>query len=227
MNLRRATLLDVAQLLDVKHSRRLTDQTSGGFLLGSDTAGYVRQLEHGNVWVLERRPGSIAGFATTLGASAFRASPLFALAQDVEWTKDVTDVLAQPIGYFDQLAVRTDVGSRAAARLAFVALWDLFVQGARSVVTTTVAAPVRNLASLPFIERVGGSTVGHVAETYPNFGRLVSVVWLFTHAAVSRCMNDGSTRGRFLAASIAAHFGANWSARTQVPMTNVEANKAQ
>lgn len=199
MNLRRATLEDVPQLLDVKLSRRLTDQTSSGFLLGSDAAGYVRQLECGNVWVLDSGRSRLAGFATTLGPAAFRASPLFALGERVAWSEDASYALRQPVGYFDQLAVRCQVSARAAARLAFVALWDLFIQGAQHVVSTTVAEPVRNSASIPFIERVGGVTVGHLAETYPEIGDLVSAVWLFSYAEVTRRLSDRSPSGRFMA----------------------------
>jgi hypothetical protein len=201
VNLRRGTITDVPQLLDVKHSRRLTDQTSGGFLLGSDAAGYMDQLEQGNVWVLDTGIGRLAGFATTLGATAFRASPLFALKDGVAWSAEVSTALTQPIGYFDQLAVRNGVGSRAAARLGFIALWDLFTHGADYVVSTTVAAPIRNVASVSFIERMGGAAVGQVAETYPEIGNLVSTVWLFEHAQVSHRLREDSATGRFLATS--------------------------
>jgi hypothetical protein len=204
VKLRRGTAGDIPQLLEVKHSRRLGEQTSGGFLLGSDAAGYLQQVEHGQVWVLDAAGGILSGFATTLGASAFAASPLYTLKDQVAWSTDVSATLKQPVGYFDQLAVRAGVSSRAAARLAFVALWELFSQGAHAVVSTTVSAPIRNLASIPFIERVGGRAVGQVAETYPEVGDLVSTVWLFTFDEVHRRVKEQGAFGRFLAASVAA-----------------------
>lgn len=193
-------------MLDVKESRRLTEQRSGGFLLGSDAAGYLRQLERGNVWVLDEGGGHIAGFATTLGPAAFRASPLFALAGDVNWSADVSAVLSEPVGYFDQLAVRCGVSARAAARLAFVALWDVFAHDARHVVSTTVVEPIRNLAAVSFIERVGGRAVGHVAETYPQMDHLVSAVWLFTFDEMYRRASKDCATGRFLSATARTYF---------------------
>lgn len=170
--------------------------------MGSDADGYVRHLQYGNVWVLEDQDGSIAGFATTLGATAFRASPMFARRDAIVWRADVSSELARPIAYFDQLAVRSGVSSRAAAHLAFVALWDVLATDAEHVVATTVVEPIRNLASIPFIRRIGGSAVGHIAETYPEIGNLVSTVWLLRRSDVGQRLREGTALGRFLAASV-------------------------
>jgi hypothetical protein len=91
--------------------------------------------------------------------------------------------------------------------LAIVALWDLFSHGAHSVVSTTVAAPIRNLASIPFIEYLGGTPVGQLPETYPEIGELLSTIWLFTVVEARRRLRENSVLGKFLAGHVAAVLG--------------------
>jgi hypothetical protein len=186
MNVRAATREDVPALLQIKRRLAFTDSSRGGFLLGCDEAGYEQRLRDGRVWVLAG--AAVRGFAITLPAEALRSSALWALKDRVAWTAGVPNEL-DFVGYFDQLAVLPEVGRRLALELAFTALWELMKE-CRHVVTTTVSAPVRNLAAVPLIERLGGVRVGQLEEEYPGFGALTSDVWLLSTESVQRRMFD-------------------------------------
>lgn len=176
MNVRVARLNDVPTLLAIKEELRFVGSSRGGFLLGSDEIGYQRHVREGQVWVLETHT-SVVGFAITLGAAAFVKTPLWELRHKVSWTESPHAFASIGVGYFDQLAVRRGTSSRAAALLAFVALWNALATD-RYVVTTTVVAPVQNAAAVPLIELVGGCRAGELDEVYDGFGHLRSAVWV-------------------------------------------------
>ena len=65
----------------------------------------------------------------------------------------------------------------------YTALLDA-VEGADALITATVQAPVTNLAAVPYIERLGGTRIGRIDEVYPDFGPLLSDLWLVRSEAV-------------------------------------------
>lgn len=207
MKVRRATVDDVGALLTIKGERRFAVTARGGFLLGSTASEYLERVRSGHVWVLDVNERSV-GFALTLDAQAFSLTPLWELRHRVKWTDEAPSLTSESVAYFDQLAVRRGTSGRGAAVLAFVALWHLFTTS-RYVVTTTVVAPVRNRAAVPFIELVGGVCVGELDEVYEGFGPLTSGIWLLDGKSAARAVECalGSSRRNVLAsvARSAAH----------------------
>lgn len=189
MRIRRAVASDVPALLEVKQSLRF-DQSSGtstrgGFLLGTDAAGYHQRLLDGRVWVLQEP--RVVGFAIVLPDAGFRGSEVWRRRDAVRWTgADATALVAGRLCYYDQLAVQR-LGFRVkrwGAALALTALLDV-LHGHDHVVTGTVYEPIRNLAAVPYLQRVGGRVVGRLDEHDPAVGRLRTDIWLVDRADVA------------------------------------------
>lgn len=183
LHLRPARPDDVPGLLAVKRSLRMApgagETSRGGFLLGADADAYRQAIHRASTWVLADADG-VQGFAIVLPDPVFRAGPIFARRDRVRWRLDDLDrLLAGRLAYYDQLAVRRGgpLHRRWGAALALAALWPV-IETHDHLVTTTVLAPVRNLAAVPYLKRVGGRPVGDLDEVYPEIGPLVSQLWL-------------------------------------------------
>ena len=177
--LRPARLGDIEVLLAIKHelALRRDTATAGGFLLGSTAAEYAALIEHGIVEVLEH-DGRVVGFATAVCDATLRASALWQRRALVRWCGfDPEAVLAEPLGYFDQLAVRPGVRARGgAAALALRAVLRLLDDGHRHLFATTVVHPVNNRAAWGLFARIGWEVVGELDEVHPAIGSLRSAV---------------------------------------------------
>ena len=209
--LRPARPADVPEMLAVKAALRFTDAGSGargGFLLGSDAEGYLQRIAVGSAWVLEgAAPGRLEGFAIVLPDAVFRASEVWQRRAAVCWSGADPEVLsAHRLCYYDQLAVRRGrFGLRRwSAALAMTALAAILDEH-DFLVTSTVRAPVRNLAAVGFIERLGGRVVGQLDEHYPDVGALVSDIWLVERGGVRAYLREpGSLAGQWMADQVAA-----------------------
>jgi hypothetical protein len=197
VRLRLATAADIPELLSIKRKLAFGGPGRGGFLLGCDVEGYRQRLASGRIWLLEAQ--ELLGFAVTLPPDALRASPLWGLRDNIEWTQDAPTKL-DAVGYYDQLAVLPPARQRAGLWLALVALRDLLAQ-CSYVVTTTVSEPVQNLAAVPLIRRVGGVRVGRLEESYPELGALTSEIWLLDAEQVRTRLKADRPLERWLAAS--------------------------
>lgn len=183
MILRRACMADIPAMLQIRTQLTFdepegTTSTRGGFLLGTDAEGYALRIAHATSVVMEEG-GEVQGFAIILPDPIFRASEIWARRAEVRWSIDPADFDQQPLCYFDQLAVRRSGfrSHRFGAAMALRAVLDS-LPGHASLVTATVVEPVRNLAAVPYLRRVGASIVGRIDETYPVIGDLKSDVWL-------------------------------------------------
>ena len=160
--LRRAQPADVGAMLEVKQALRVGARVRGGFLLGTDAAGYQARIAAGNSWVLAADE-AVVGFAVVLPDPAFRGSEVWARRDQVQWTGgwDPASVDVQRLGYFDQLAVRTDVpgARRWGLALAYRAAREHFAAH-DALVATTVLEPIRNVAAVPYLRRAGGRAGG-------------------------------------------------------------------
>lgn len=176
--LRPATLADVPALLAVKEALPMPahDTRSGGFLLGASAERYHLLVAHGLARVLVDH-GELVGFAIALPDPLLRASELWQRRTQIAWDPDFDPdrIAAHPVAYFDQIAVLPRARAHAAA-LALRVLVELVLAGHRHVLTTTVVAPIKNLAALPFLARVGARAVGHLAERYPDVGAITSAI---------------------------------------------------
>ena len=190
MKVRHATSADVPALLHIKQRLTFADPVQGGFLLGCDERGYHARLEAGRVFVLES--AEVVGFAITLTPRALMASELWASKDRLRWTSGEPRGLTE-VGFFDQLAVLPEARRRPALGLAFTALWDLLPE-CRHVITSTVAAPVRNVAAVSFIQGIGGERVAQLEEDHPRVGRLTSDLWLVSSACVRETVGVAASR---------------------------------
>ena len=180
MKIRRGRSSDIEGMLALKASLTFSEtdgqSTRGGFLLGTDAAGYQLRIDHGLTWVLD--DGEVKGFAIVLPDAAFRVSEVWQRRDQVRWHTDRSRFENAQLGYYDQLAVTRGNGRRYASALALTALVELMDQGAEYLVTATVSEPVKNLAAVPYLERLGGHVVGRLDEHYPEVGPLISDIWI-------------------------------------------------
>jgi ribosomal protein S18 acetylase RimI-like enzyme len=166
-------------------------------LLGCDEGHYAQLLTLARVWLLEL-DGEVGGFCVTLDDPMLRASPLWERRQVIEWDAGVDHaaIAARRIAYLDQLAVLPHMRSRYwGAALGLRAVAEQFVEyGHDLVLTTTVIAPIRNQAALPYIDRFGARRVGQVDEHYPDVGRVVSAIHMLEapryHQQLARLRDD-------------------------------------
>lgn len=192
MRIRRARADDVPGMLELKRSLTFDGSVEGGFLLGSDATGYHERLRDGLTWVLVE-DDVVHGLAVVLADETFRESEIWQRRDAVEWSEEASALFSSRLGYYDQLGVRCGSSARWGAALALAAAADL-MRHVDHLVTTTVAAPVCNLAAVPLIERIGGRKIGHIDEHYEDFGPLVSDLWLVHGSAFAERMSKPRTR---------------------------------
>lgn len=181
--LRRATPADLEAILAVKRALPMPGGEStqrGGFLLGCDPRTYAALVELAQVWLLELDE-RVVGFSVTFDDAVLRGSELWRRREHIEWQPsfDAEAKLDLRIGYFDQLAVLPLARARYwGAALGLRALAELFeAKQHQLVLTTTVIAPIRNAAALPYLTRVGARRVGRLDEHYPGVGPVSSALY--------------------------------------------------
>jgi len=176
----------VARKDDAKHfieiKNQLTFETTngnnstGGFLLGTDLATYEFYITNGYCLVAEINH-KVIGFGIILGDKLLRKSDLWQRKDEVNWDVDISCYQDKTIGYIEQLAFLKE-NRRLALKLAYnLAKW-VFDKGTDALFTTTVNQPVVNLAALPFIHALSGIKIGEVDEFYPSFGPIKSDIHL-------------------------------------------------
>lgn len=197
MKIRRARTGDIDTMLQLKSELRFQagEQRSarGGFLLGSSAEDYEGKVRDGIAWVLEE--DTVEGFAIALPDDLFKASALWRRRHQVHGKIPVAHFEALTLGYFDQLAVRPGASRRYSAALALTAMMELMEGGTEVMITTTVVEPVVNFAAVPFVQRMGGQSVGRLAETDPHVGALVSEIWVVTRTGYSEWMQHSRSLG--------------------------------
>jgi ribosomal protein S18 acetylase RimI-like enzyme len=186
MILRKARPDDAAALVRVKSQLPMPQEASaagGGFLLGTDLAGYASFIAHDIVHVAEDPDLGVVGFAIVLRDATLRASELWAKRGLIDWQAMPPAALdTVPVCYFEQLAVLPEARLRTYAK--HLALRSL-AEGMRThtlACATVVAAPVNNLASRPFLRVAGFQLVGQIDEQYPVVGQIRSDVFVLHKA---------------------------------------------
>ena len=176
---------DIPGMMEVKRALPMPDgiaTTEGGFLLGTTAEEYRRFIEEAHVLVLEDdTTGVIDGFAVVFGDSLLRKTEVWQKRELVSWDREITEKqLAQSLGYFEQLAVLPQEGSRFyATLLAYHGIETAFKQ-ADLLFTTIVRKPVLNLAAVPLLKKVNAERLGSIDETYPVVGQIVSDLWMLS-----------------------------------------------
>ena len=215
---RRADVHDADGVMALRERLAFTGSNQGGFLLGTDRAGYLTLLAGTHAWVLEDR-GTVVGVAIVLDDAQFRQSGVFERRNQVQWTDAHTleRFIDQRLAYYEQLGVDRGPYRRWGAVLAFTALLDA-IQTADAVVTTTVRQPVNNEAAIPYIRKVGGVELGEIDEVYPAFGQLLSTLWLMESDGVRRRLRDTARRGeRWIAGQAEQAVGEwRWQLQNQI-----------
>ncbi len=171
---------------DEKHFLRIKDRlpiqrtdgstTTGGFLLGTDEATYLKYIQ--NAYCLTALKGEeIVGFGIIFPDAMLRASEVWEKRNDADLYIDLQKYEQQILCYFEQLAFLPG-HRRLVIKLAYQLVKMAFDAGAESLMTTTVNKPVLNLAAVPFIKAANGIHVGNIDETYPLIGAINSDIWL-------------------------------------------------
>jgi hypothetical protein len=151
-----------------------TRRPRGGFLLGCAPERYSALIDAECVLVIEQER-RVAGFAVALPDPLLRASELWARRSLIRWReKEGEPPPDEPIAYFDQLALAPWASRLGAAPLALAAACRLAEGGHVWLYATTLQAPIRNPAALPFLRGIGARLVGSVTEHYESVGEVVS-----------------------------------------------------
>ena len=191
MKIRPAEYTDIPEMLQVKRNLVLSESeevsTRGGFLLGSDEAGYRLRIAQQLTWVID--DDGVKGFSIVLPDHALRASDIWARRDEVQWTIDPAPIEASSLGYFDQLAVLPGPWRSLAPVLAIVSIMDFMRHKPDYVISSTVIKPVINLAAVPYLQFLGGKQVGVLDEVDPVIGQLVSDIWLAPRQGIEAFLN--------------------------------------
>ncbi|HEX8222717.1 MAG TPA: hypothetical protein VF605_02745 [Allosphingosinicella sp.] len=175
--IRPARAADLSAIVAIKEALGFapgTRRPRGGFLLGCAPERYSALIGAGCVLVLEQE-GRLAGFAVALPDPLLRASELWARRSLIRWREEEGEPPpAEPIAYFDQLALAPWAGRVGAAPLALASARRLAEAGHIRLYATTLQAPIRNDSALPLLRGVGARVVGSVTEHYEGVGEVVS-----------------------------------------------------
>ena len=187
MNLRPALPADAAAMVRIKDQLPMqrTDGTTtrGGFLLGTDEAGYHRFIEHCHCLVSEDDEGNMKGFGILVPDAVLKASELWQKRHAAQWLADPVLYDDMPLAYFEQLAFLPGC-RRSVVELAFRLVLDAFRGGAEAIFAGTVREPIVNLAAVPFIQAAGGQKLAEIDEQYPVVGHIRSDIWCMERRAL-------------------------------------------
>jgi len=197
VELRRGGLDDLDDVLAIKRALPLSFDGSGthrgGFILGTDLAGYRQLVTVGRMWLL-RLHGRTVGYSTAYPDPVLRASELWSRRERIAWKDgfDPAAIIDQPLALFDQLAVLPGARARFyGTALALRTMLDL-LDDHRHVLTTVVHAPVKNPAALAFVRRLGGRLVGELEEHYPEVGAIRSGLYHFDGEHARRTIDEAA-----------------------------------
>lgn len=184
ITIRRAIAGDEAAMLHIKNALSLKTAdcktVRGGFLLGTDEATYRQYIEDAICFVAED-DGKVVGFAIIFPDAMVRTSDVWERRGEANWFIDITAWETKQLAYFEQFAFLSGY-RRAAVVLAYNIIKHVFDTGADALFTTTVHAPVLNLAPLPFIAAAYGIKAGNINEVYPVVGHINSDIYLIEPA---------------------------------------------
>ncbi len=192
VRVRPAQQADAPRLLAIKNSIRLTTDggenftgQQGGFLLGTSLEEYQGFIQHDLVLVAEAAPPpQVVGFAIVLPYESLAGSVLMQRASQVQWEGVFeTRFSARRFAFFEQLGMLSQHRYRVYASYLALAITCQALQDHEALFTTVLRFPVVNTAALSFIQVVGFEYVGHVDESYPEYGRIKSDVYCLERPA--------------------------------------------
>ncbi|MFK7947272.1 MAG: hypothetical protein AB8G11_06775 [Saprospiraceae bacterium] len=184
MKIRKAIPNDVKDFIKVKNQLpfKYSDgrTSSGGFLLGTDEATYLKYITNDYCLVAENESG-IVGFGIMLKDESVKKSDVWTRREQAIWTINIKDYEQEKICYFEQLAFLKG-HSRTVMSLAYNLTWWAFEDGHTHFFTTTVKYPITNLAAVPYILKASGKKVGNIDEAYPIIGQINSDIYMIKAA---------------------------------------------
>jgi hypothetical protein len=179
IRIRQARPEDAQPIAGIAESLRLTAGTAPsnsdrGFLMAGSPEAYSHCIANDDVLVIEDRDfEGIAGFSSVIGPDTIVSSGLWEKTKEIRWVSAYARSLElRTSAIYDQIALDPRYTRRLFANhLAFVSLERVLSRYLR-VFASVASYPIRNRASLPFLERMGWSRVGSTDEEYPGFGRI-------------------------------------------------------
>lgn len=175
---------DAPQFVRLRDQLRMPNGSQaprGGFLLGSEESEYLARIADDIVFTLEMDGGEVGGFAIVTRDATVRQSEIWRKKDLVDWQGMQANALEQfKVCYFDQLAVVPHAGARSHGKTLAMKALALAMQEHDLAFATVVEAPVRNLASRPFLAAAGFQAVGRIDEHYQGVGAIISDVFVLT-----------------------------------------------
>ena len=181
MKIRKAREEDAEYFIEIKNKLSFKNvngsTTKGGFLLGTNIEQYKEYIVNEIVLVAEVNE-RVVGFGIILNNDSVKKSEIWQKRNAVQWAINIEEYTETPICYFEQLAFIPGY-SRLVIQLCFQIVQIAFEKH-KTLFTTTVHAPILNLAAVPYILRTGGTKIGVIQEHYPEIGALISDVYLIS-----------------------------------------------
>lgn len=181
MKIRKAREEDAEYFIEIKNRLSFRNvngsTTKGGFLLGTNIEKYKEYIVNEIALVAEVNE-RVVGFGIILNNDSVKKSEIWQKRNAVQWTINIEEYIETPICYFEQLAFIPG-HSRLVIQLCFQ-IAQIAFEKHTTLFTTTVHAPILNLAAVPYILRTGGTKIGVIQEHYPITGALISDVYMIS-----------------------------------------------
>jgi hypothetical protein len=197
IHIRPAVLADAEAMFTVKQQIKLPpelDQTqSGGFLLGTSLEEYRCFIQNDIVLVAEHECDlQVIGFAIVMRHETLSTSLLMQRAEQVQWESAFRSRFnVSRLSFFEQLGMLPDPACRIYAKYLACAVVKKSLETHDALFTTVLRYPVYNTAALPFINVAGFEFVGHIDETYPEYGHIKSDVFCVERDGFERRTREG------------------------------------
>jgi hypothetical protein len=178
IKIRKALVEDAYSFLKIKEHLSFKnvsgETTKGGFLLGTNIEEYQLYIKNDFCLVAEN-DSQIIGFGIVLKDKTLKKSTIWNKRHQTQWEIDIQSYENNKICYFEQLAFLNGY-SRTVIRLCYQ-LMILAFEDHETLFTSTVHAPILNLAAVPYILKASGSKVAIIDEIYPEIGRIQSDIY--------------------------------------------------
>lgn len=179
MKIRKASEKDTESFIEIKNQLSFKNvkgtTTKGGFLLGTDVDTYKKYILNDYVLVAEINE-KIVGFGIILKDKTVRNTDIWQKRDTAKWLINIEQYTEKSICYFEQLAF-VPGHSRLVMQLCYQII-EVAFKNHIALFTTTVHAPILNLAAVPYILRAGGFKIGNINEHYPNIGNIISDIYI-------------------------------------------------
>jgi ribosomal protein S18 acetylase RimI-like enzyme len=200
MIIRKAKTDDIEHMISIKHNLLITNpgenKISNGFMLDPSYDQFLSFVKDCNTLILEdNKIKRIVGYCIIMPDRNLRISDLWRQKDLIRWKDfDFEKIENDPICYLEQLAVLpTPRYKFYAPALAFQSVLDGFEMGHKHLFTVLLNFPVRNMAAISMLKRIGAIEIGSAEDFFKGAGNLgVDVYYLEAKMFVDKVRIDNS-----------------------------------